>query len=105
MTMTKSVFPGTAEVRTVRGEITPATVHRTIGKHMLVDDLGFVVDLRKSQGAYIHDSKSDRRILDFFSFVASMPLGLNHPGVQDEKFLGKLTSAALNKITNSDAYS
>jgi L-lysine 6-transaminase len=105
MTMTKSVFPSTAVYRSVRGEITPATVHATIGKHMLVDDLGFVVDLKKSEGPYIYDSLGKRRLLDFFSFVASMPVGLNHPKLNDPKFLERLTAAALNKLTNSDAYS
>lgn len=104
MTMTRSVFPTTAVHHTVRGEITPAAVHSTIGKHMLVDDLGFVVDLKKSSGPYIYDSLGKRKLLDFFSFVASMPVGLNHPKLNDAKFLEKLTAAALNKLTNSDAY-
>jgi len=104
MTPTNSVFPETAIHRVAHTEITPATVHSTIKKHMLVDDLGFVVDLTKSEGPYIYDSKSNRRLLDFFSFVASMPLGLNNPKMRDEKFLKKLTGAALHKITNSDAY-
>ncbi len=105
MTTTKSVFPDSAIYRTVRGEITPAAVHATIAKHMLVDDLGFVVDLKHSHGPYIYDSLAKRELLDFFSFVASMPIGLNHPKLNDEKFLERLTAAALNKLTNSDAYS
>ncbi|HLF15099.1 MAG TPA: hypothetical protein VI932_09455, partial [Bacteroidota bacterium] len=92
MTITKSVFPQTAIYRTVRGEITPATVHAPIGKHMLVDDLGFVVDLKRSSGPYIYDSLTNRKLLDFFSFVASMPIGMNHPKLNDAKFLERLTA-------------
>lgn len=72
---------------------------------MLVDALDFVVDLQKSQGSYIYDSKSGKRYLDFFTFVASVPFGFNHPKMNDPVFLEKLTYAAMNKITNSDAYS
>jgi len=104
MTPTNSVTTETAVDRPAQKEITPAAVHATSKKHMMVDDLGFVVDLDRSEGPYIYDSRSDRRLLDFFSFVASMPVGLNHPKMRDEKFLKKLTNTALNKITNSDAF-
>ncbi|MBI3765843.1 MAG: aminotransferase class III-fold pyridoxal phosphate-dependent enzyme, partial [Ignavibacteriales bacterium] len=89
----------------VRSAVHPSAVHATIGKHMLVDALDFVVDLRKSRGAYIYDAKTNRRLLDFFTFVASMPIGLNHPKMSSPQFLDRLTAAALNKLTNSDAYS
>jgi len=80
-------------------------VHETIGKHMLVDALDFVVDLERSQGSYIYDSKTNRKFLDFFTFVASMPIGMNHPKLADPQFQEKLLAAALNKLTNSDALS
>jgi len=88
----------------VRSHIQPSEIQRLIGKHMLVDVLDFVVDLERSEGAYIYDSKSNRRLLDFFTFVASMPIGLNHPKMMTPEFLEKLALVAVNKPTNSDVY-
>jgi len=85
-----------------RHTINPSDVHTIIGKHMPVDVLDFVVDLKRSEGAYIYDSKSGRTLLDFFSFVASMPIGLNHPKMMTPEFLEKLTYVSVNKPTNSD---
>jgi L-lysine 6-transaminase len=34
-----------------------------------------------------------------------MPIGMNHPKLDDSKFKEKLMSAAMNKLTNSDAFS
>jgi len=84
--------------------IQPSEVESIIAKHMLPDMLDFVVDLKRSEGAYIYDSKSNRRLLDFFTFVASMPLGMNHPKMMVPEFLNKLTYVAVNKPTNSDVY-
>ncbi len=84
--------------------IRPSDVPGILAKHMLVDMLDFVVDLKRSEGVYIYDSKSNRRLLDFFTFVASMPLGMNHPKMRSPEFLEKLTTAAVNKPTNSDVY-
>jgi L-lysine 6-transaminase len=104
MNRDKSVSGRLAVDEPVRIPILPQNTHASIGKHMLVDVLDFVVDIRKSQGAYIYDSKTNRRFLDFFTFVASLPLGFNHPKLMDEEFLHKLTAVALNKPTNSDVY-
>ncbi len=84
--------------------VTPSEVPAVIGKHMLVDMLDFVVDLKRSEGAYIYDSKSNRRLLDFFTFVASMPIGLNHPKMTTPEFVEKIGYVAINKPTNSDVY-
>src|SRR5258706_9169919 len=89
----------------VKASVHPMAVHETIGKHMLVDALDFVVDLDRSQGSYIYDAKTNRKFLDFFSFVASMPIGMNHPKMNDPRFKERLLAAALNKLTNSDALS
>ena len=89
----------------MRADVQPSEVHSTIGKYMLVDALDFVVDLDRSEGAYIYDSRSNRHFLDFFTFVASMPIGLNHPKMRSLEFLEKLTNAAVNKPTNSDVLS
>lgn len=93
-----------AELSAVRSHIQPSEISQLIGKHMLVDVLDFVVDLERSEGAYIYDSKSNRRLLDFFTFVASMPIGFNHPKMMTPEFLEKLALVAVNKPTNSDVY-
>ena len=84
--------------------VAPTQVPEVIGRHMLVDMLDFVVDLKRSEGAYIYDSKSNRRLLDFFTFVASMPIGLNHPKMMTPEFMEKMAYVAINKPTNSDVY-
>jgi L-lysine 6-transaminase len=71
---------------------------------MLADGFDFVVDLQKSRGAYLFDSKTGRTFLDFFSFFASGSLGMNHPGLSNPEFIGHLGSVAVNKPSNSDAY-
>jgi len=90
--------------KTFSFSIHPNDVKDVIGRHMLVDVLDFTLDLKRSEGAYIYDAKSNRRLLDFFTFVASMPVGLNHPKMMTPEFLEKLTYVAVNKPTNSDVY-
>ena len=85
--------------------IGPAEVHRTLSAHMLADGFDMVVDLRKSHGSYLVDSRTNRTMLDFFTFFASSPLGMNHPKMTTPAFLEKLGYAAVNKPSNSDAYS
>jgi len=84
--------------------IQPKDVESVIGKHMLVDVLDFIIDLKKSEGVYIWDSKSNRRLIDFFTFVASMPIGLNHPKMMTPEFKEKMAYVSINKPTNSDVY-
>ena len=87
-----------------RIKILPTEVHQTLARHMMVDGFDLVVDLRKSQGCRIYDSRYDKKYLDFFSFFASSALGMNHPKLREEGFLEELTTAAVNKPSNSDAY-
>lgn len=84
--------------------VSPADVHASLRKHMLIDGFDFVVDLERSQGARIYDSRSQSSFLDFFSFFASAPLGINHPKMFDPEFQQKLLRAAINKPSSSDAY-
>lgn len=84
--------------------VEPRDVPTILARHMLADMLDFVVDLKRSEGSYIYDSKSNRRLLDFFTFVASMPIGMNHPKMLSAEFLEKLSYVAVNKPTNSDVY-
>ncbi|MFA6541052.1 MAG: L-lysine 6-transaminase [Bacteroidota bacterium] len=85
--------------------ITPSEVHQVLSKHMLADGFDMVIDLKKSQGSYIFDSRYGKRFLDFFSFFGSSALGMNHPKLATPEFMEKLAYVALNKPSNSDVYS
>jgi len=84
--------------------ITPDKVHDTIAAHMLADGFDVVFDLEKSRGSYLHDARSGRSYLDFFTCFASSPIGYNHPKLTEPGFLKKLTRVAVNKPANSDLY-
>lgn len=85
--------------------IKPKNVRDTLNKHILADGYDIVLDLEKSRGAYLHDSISGRDYLDFFTFFASNPLGMNHDKIAgDEEFVSKLGRVAINKPSNSDIY-
>lgn len=84
--------------------IRPEDVQRVIGSRMLADGLDMVLDLEKSRGVKLYDSKKDRYLLDFFGFFASNPIGINHPGLADPDFQADLKMAAMTKVTNSDIY-
>src|SRR5512135_1997493 len=77
--------------------IAPADAHAAMAKHMLVDGFDLIVDLRKSQGSYLFDSRSNKRYLDFFTFFASGSVGMNHPKMTTPAFLEKLAYTAVNK--------
>jgi len=85
--------------------IDPNFVHDTLRKYMLVDGFDIVLDLQKSQGLHFVDAKTNDRYLDFFSFFASSPLGMNHPKLHSDEFKERLFEAALHKPSNSDIYS
>lgn len=84
--------------------IAPKDVHSTLAKHLLVDGFDIVADLQRSQGSYIYDSRYNKRYLDFFTFFASSPIGLNHPKMRTPEFIERIASAAMNKPSNSDVY-
>jgi len=90
---------------TVNTSINPRQVHSILQKHMLADGYDIVLDLEKSKGSYLHDAISGKKYLDFFTFFASNPLGMNHPQLaEDEEFLNNLAKIAVNKPSNSDIY-
>ncbi|MCH7613328.1 MAG: L-lysine 6-transaminase, partial [Candidatus Marinimicrobia bacterium] len=62
-----------------------------------------VIDLKKSHGSWMVDARDGKEYLDLFSMFASLSIGYNHPYVIENK--DRLTSAAVNKVTNSDIYS
>lgn len=85
--------------------VSPENVRSILSKHLLTDGYDFVLDLEKSEGIYLRDSKSGRDYLDFFTFFASNPLGMNHPKIAgDADFVAKLGRVAINKPSNSDIY-
>ena len=85
-------------------KIAPDQVHATLAKHMLADGFDFVLDLEKSEGPYLYDSRHGKRLLDFFSFFATNPLGMNHPGMKTPEFKERILRAALHNPSNSDVY-
>ncbi len=88
-----------------RARLSPQDVHETLRKHLLVDGLDLVIDLEKSHGSVLVDSRFGRRFVDFFSFFGSSPVGFNHPRLKSPDFLAKLTRAAIQKPSNADVYS
>lgn len=85
--------------------ISPKDVRPTLQKHILADGYEMVLDLEKSKGAYLHDSATGTDYLDFFTFFASNPLGMNHDRLAgDPDFINTIGKAAINKPSNSDIY-
>ncbi|HAY32532.1 MAG TPA: L-lysine 6-transaminase [Ignavibacteria bacterium] len=84
--------------------ISPENVQTELKKHMLVDGFDITIDLEKSGGAYLYDSKHGKNYLDFFTYVASNPLGMNHPKLNNEKFINEIGKVAVNKPSLSDIY-
>ncbi|MEU4544075.1 L-lysine 6-transaminase [Nonomuraea dietziae] len=70
-----------------------------LARHLLVDGYRLVLDLDRSQGSWLVDARTGRRYLDFYTFFASAPLGVNPP--LDPALLGRV---ALNKPANPDMY-
>ena len=81
-----------------------ADVHGVLAKHMLVDGYDLVLDLEKSRGRRLWDAKGGRWYLDLFSCFATLPVGLNHPGLREPAFETKLLRAARTNPANSDVY-
>jgi L-lysine 6-transaminase len=82
----------------------PTDVHKTLGRYMLADGFDLVLDLKKSKGCRIYDSRTGKYFLDGFSFFATAPLGCNHPAMTTPEFVEKLGEIAVNNPTNSDIY-
>ena len=87
-----------------RIHVQPAEVHSVLSRHMLADGYDIVMDLKKSKGSWVFDSRSGRYILDFFTNFASCPVGYNHPKMDTPEFRERLADVAMNKPANSDIY-
>ncbi len=84
--------------------VSPSDVHAILSRFMLADGFELVVDLKRSHGCIIYDSRNNKEFLDFFSFFASSALGMNHPKLNTPEFREKLGYVAVNKPTLSDVY-
>jgi L-lysine 6-transaminase len=84
---------------------TPANVLETIGQHILLDGFKIVIDLERSRGSYLYNAVSDKRLIDFYGFFGSMPVGFNHRHFDKPEVRRDLLHAAKVKIANSDIYS
>ncbi|WP_163511352.1 L-lysine 6-transaminase [Fodinicola acaciae] len=90
---------------TIGASVAPADVHQRLAEHVLTDGFKLVLDTRASQGSWIVDARTGERYLDMYTFFASAPLGLNHPGVVDDpEFMTLLAEIAANKPANPDIY-
>ncbi|MEK7264178.1 MAG: L-lysine 6-transaminase [Bacteroidota bacterium] len=90
--------------RATHSPILPNEILSTLNKYILADGFDYIIDLDKTEGVYIHDAVTGKKILDFFTCVASLPLGFNHPKLKEPQFLAKLTRASINKPSLSDIY-
>jgi L-lysine 6-transaminase len=89
--------------RTKEVSVTPHDVWDTLRGHLLVDDLGVVLDQAASRGGWLVDARDGTRYLDMFGFFGSNALGMNHPAlVEDADFRERLARTALHKPSNSD---
>jgi L-lysine 6-transaminase len=78
---------------------------KSLEEHILMDGFRIVFDLDKSRGSYIHDAATGHRLIDFYGFFGSVPVGYNHPYFDDPDVQQELLCAAKTKIANSDVYS
>jgi L-lysine 6-transaminase len=84
--------------------VNDTSVQELLRKYMLVDGFNITLDLAKSKGSYIYDSNTNKNFLDFFTFVASNPIGLNHPKMMTDEFINEIGKVALTKPSLSDIY-
>lgn len=82
--------------------ITPKEAHEILAKNTNKDVFDMTLDLEKSKGSFIYDSLHNRTLLDCFSFIASNPIGHNHPKMDDPAFEKKLLRVAKTNPSNSD---
>jgi L-lysine 6-transaminase len=73
--------------------------------NILVDGFHAVIDLEQSHGAVIVDALEGKEYLDCYGYFATLPVGHNHPKLEDEGFQKSLLTAALSNPANSDIYS
>jgi len=80
-------------------------VFSVLKENVLVDGFHVVIDLNKSHGPMIVDALGGTEYLDCYGYFATLPIGHNHPKMEDEGFRRSLMTAALSNPANSDIYS
>ncbi len=89
-----------SEIKVKAGEVFPI-----LKENILVDGFHVVIDLEKSHGCVIVDALEGKQYLDCYGYFATLPVGHNHPKMEDEGFRKSLMTAALANPANSDIYS
>ncbi|MCF7936346.1 MAG: L-lysine 6-transaminase [Synergistales bacterium] len=84
--------------------VAPDEVFSTIEHNMLRDGFDIVIDMEKSKGSHIVNKINGDEWLDFYTFFASSPFGMNHEKLANDEFKEKIFRAAINKVANSDVY-
>lgn len=74
-------------------------------RHILMDGFRIVFDLEKSRGSYLYDAATGHRLIDFYGFFGSVPVGFNHPHFDEPDVREELLRASKTKVANSDVYS
>ncbi len=83
-------------------KITPQNATEVIERVMLSDVLPVIVDLEKSEGNRLYDSKENKFYLDCISYIASNPLGHNHPKLNTPEFEKEILKVGKTKPSCSD---
>ena len=76
--------------------IAAAKVLQTIEQHVLLDGFKIVMDLDKSRGSYLYNAVDDRRLIDFYGFFGSMPVGYQPSAL-------RRTASATRSFTRSES--
>ncbi|MGB5303369.1 MAG: L-lysine 6-transaminase [Gemmatimonadota bacterium] len=74
-------------------------------RNILVDGFHIVIDLDKSSGSVMVDALTGKEYIDCYTYFATLPIGHNHPKMDDPGFRSSLMRAAVANPANSDVYS
>ncbi|HCR38470.1 MAG TPA: L-lysine 6-transaminase, partial [Synergistaceae bacterium] len=84
--------------------VEPQNVFDEISKWLLRDGFDIVIDMDKSKGSHMINKINGEDWLDFYTFFASAPFGMNHPKLDNPEFKETIFRAAINKVASSDIY-
>ena len=87
-----------------QGDAAAAHALEILEQHVLLDGFKIVFDEAKSRGSYLYNAASDSRLIDFYGFFGSLPVGYNHPHFAEAAVQTELARAASIKVANSDVY-
>jgi L-lysine 6-transaminase len=74
-------------------------------KHILADGERVIVDLERSQGSILVEAETGQELVDFHGFIASLPIGYNHPSLhEDGAYQAKLQKASQYRVAIPDIY-